>query len=581
MSKKRKATGIDRGQKDFDYNFDVEEAVYSGKHEAIAATVTVVSKRNSLGGLTSTKRKFEKMGITKMRQCSSILVKLMNHPFGWVFNQPVDPVKLDYPDYFSIISKPMDLGTIRHKLASNLYSSTHQFAADVRLTFSNAMQYNHPGNDVHTMARELHNIFSSAWTSLEGQWRKANSNLGLEAVSLRPTSVKGPFGCSNLSSWRSLTDTEKPKLRKGLANIPIRKMPPWLLNFLQKELMLEKTEDRINMEIDMLDEVTLFKLHQMLKCSVGAKLPECAQVIKKCGQDSAQGSCKGSGETTLMPGDAKVESLLSSAHADATCATTGCCFTCNGSSSQQFPGGEHYSQHSVSYDLEDKKALSGIQLGDPSRELDVADVGASDKVQSPFQASNPTISGKENNNLPLEEPLSPTKAIRVAMLKRRFADTIVKAQRTLLDHDKKIDPANLQLEREKFERRQQEEKARIEAQVKAAELDARKKAEAEKKMQREREREAARLALQRMEKTVQIDNNDILNDIKALSCCQEGITMPNGILANYMYGVDLRSGPAANPLEQLGLFLKNDDLEEEAEECISAVDNGDVQDGEN
>ncbi|XP_072952289.1 transcription factor GTE9-like isoform X2 [Typha angustifolia] len=578
MSKKRKAPGTDRGQKHLDFHFDVEETVFSRKCEAIAATVTVVSKRNPLGGLTNTKGKCEKMGITKIRQCSNILMKLMNHPFGWVFNHPVDPVKLNIPDYFSIISKPMDLGTIRHNLASKLYNSTHQFAADVRLTFSNAMQYNPPGNEVHNMAKELDDIFSSAWKSLEGQWRKGNSDLGLQTVSLRPVTVKLPSGCSNLSSRRSLTYAEKLKLRKDLATIPIRNMPPRLLNFLQKEFMLEKSEERINLEIDMHNEETLFKLHQMLRSSLDAKLLD---VIRKCGQDSAQGSCKGSGETRLTSADAKVESLPRfSDRADTTCATMGRCLTRKGNFTQQFPGGECYSQRPVSCDLEHIKTLSRARLGDPSCELDVVEVGDSDKVISPFQPSDPAISEKGNNSLPFEEPLSPTRALRAAMLKSRFADTIVKAQqRALLDHGKQIDPAKLQLEREKLERRQQEEKARIEAHVKAAEAAARMKAEADMKMQREKEREAARLALQKMEKTVEIDNSEILKDIESLSYCQMGITMPDEMLINVMYGNNLHSGPA-NPLERLGLFIKNDDLEEEVEEWISAVNIGDVEEGE-
>lgn len=40
----------------------------------------------------------------------------------------------------------------------------------------------------------------------------------------------------------------------------------------------------------------------------------------------------------------------------------------------------------------------------------------------------------EVDEIPLEEPLSPSRALRAAMLKSRFADTIVKAQqRALLD----------------------------------------------------------------------------------------------------------------------------------------------------
>ncbi|XP_066342568.1 transcription factor GTE12-like isoform X1 [Miscanthus floridulus] len=95
-----------------------------------------------------------------------------------------------------------------------------------------------------------------------------------------------------------------------------------------------------------------------------------------------------------------------------------------------------------------------------------------------------------------DEPLSPGRALRAAMLRSRFAGTIVKAQqKALLDHGKNIDPVKLQLEKERLEKRQQEEKARIEAQVKAAEAAAQRKFEEELRMKREQEREAARLAL--------------------------------------------------------------------------------------
>ena len=46
----------------------------------------------------------------------------MLHKFGWVFNTPVDIVKLNNPDYFRVIKKPMDLGTINRKLEMDVYS---------------------------------------------------------------------------------------------------------------------------------------------------------------------------------------------------------------------------------------------------------------------------------------------------------------------------------------------------------------------------------------------------------------------------------------------------------------------------
>jgi hypothetical protein len=50
------------------------------------------------------------------------LVKGMwKHQHGWPFHLPVDTVKLRLPDYFTIIKKPMDLGTIKKRLDHNYY----------------------------------------------------------------------------------------------------------------------------------------------------------------------------------------------------------------------------------------------------------------------------------------------------------------------------------------------------------------------------------------------------------------------------------------------------------------------------
>jgi hypothetical protein len=45
----------------------------------------------------------------------------MKHPSGWPFNEPVDIVKLEIPDYFDIVKRPMDFGTVKSNLNSNKY----------------------------------------------------------------------------------------------------------------------------------------------------------------------------------------------------------------------------------------------------------------------------------------------------------------------------------------------------------------------------------------------------------------------------------------------------------------------------
>lgn len=101
--------------------------------------------------------------VEEMERCSIILQTLMNHKYGWVFNEPVDAMKLGIPGYHSIIKCPMDLGTISKNLQINYYLNKEEFAYDVRLTFLNAMTYNSLDHDVYKMAQALSKLFEQQW----------------------------------------------------------------------------------------------------------------------------------------------------------------------------------------------------------------------------------------------------------------------------------------------------------------------------------------------------------------------------------------------------------------------------------
>jgi E1A/CREB-binding protein len=101
----------------------------------------------------------------KMR-CMEVLKGLQTHQHGWVFNTPVDPVELGLPDYFEIIKKPMDLGTIHRKIDNGSFHSIQDFQVDVNLTFDNAMTYNEEGSVVHDMAKELKAKFEVDYAKL-------------------------------------------------------------------------------------------------------------------------------------------------------------------------------------------------------------------------------------------------------------------------------------------------------------------------------------------------------------------------------------------------------------------------------
>jgi hypothetical protein len=142
----------------------------------------------------------------------------MVHPAGWVFNKPVDPVALNIPDYFSIISIPMDLGTVKSKLGKNCYASIKEFADDIRLTFSNAMLYNPPTNNVHKMAEELNGIFETSWKALEDKWNHEGPKFGsgkiisgqtTQIIDSRPNCPRTPPLHSNALPKKSKPSEEK------------------------------------------------------------------------------------------------------------------------------------------------------------------------------------------------------------------------------------------------------------------------------------------------------------------------------------------------------------------------------------
>jgi len=83
-----------------------------------------------------------------------------------VFNSPVDPKALGLFDYHAIISNPMDLGTVKNRLHAFTYDDAEGFAADVRLTFENAMRYNPPANPIHLAAKSLHEIFERGFSTI-------------------------------------------------------------------------------------------------------------------------------------------------------------------------------------------------------------------------------------------------------------------------------------------------------------------------------------------------------------------------------------------------------------------------------
>lgn len=56
-------------------------------------------------------------------------------------------------DYFDIIEKPMDLGTVKRKLTHNVYKNMKHFVDDMNLVWGNCYRYNGEQHEISKTAR--------------------------------------------------------------------------------------------------------------------------------------------------------------------------------------------------------------------------------------------------------------------------------------------------------------------------------------------------------------------------------------------------------------------------------------------
>ncbi|XP_068191860.1 bromodomain-containing protein 3-like [Antennarius striatus] len=88
-----------------------------------------------------------------------VIRSLWRHPFAWPFYKPVDAVGLGLTDYHTIITSPMDLGTIKKRLENNYYWSASECMQDFNTMFTNCYIYNKPTDDIVLMALAVEKIY--------------------------------------------------------------------------------------------------------------------------------------------------------------------------------------------------------------------------------------------------------------------------------------------------------------------------------------------------------------------------------------------------------------------------------------
>ncbi|KAJ7339448.1 Bromodomain-containing protein 2 [Desmophyllum pertusum] len=130
----------------------------------------------------------------QLKYCCIITKELFSKKhaaYAWPFFKPVDASTLGLHDYHDIIKQPMDLGSIKVKMEGREYNSSSEFAADVRLMFSNCYRYNPPDHDVVKMARQLQDVFEMKFAKMPEEPELPPPPM-MEAAEAEPESAASP-----------------------------------------------------------------------------------------------------------------------------------------------------------------------------------------------------------------------------------------------------------------------------------------------------------------------------------------------------------------------------------------------------
>ncbi|KAM3955791.1 LOW QUALITY PROTEIN: bromodomain and WD repeat-containing protein [Aphomia sociella] len=151
--------------------------------------------------------------------CGALLRELCASADAEPFRHPVSADMA--PDYRSVVSHPMDLGTVSSRLEQGYYSSADQFAADVRLVFANSRLYNtNKRSRIYSMTVRLSSLFEALWARVPPRVAPARTPAAAAAPAHarpRPRPRARPRRPRRATrATRAIADASEPELDLGV-----------------------------------------------------------------------------------------------------------------------------------------------------------------------------------------------------------------------------------------------------------------------------------------------------------------------------------------------------------------------------
>lgn len=171
---------------------------------------------------------------------------------SYEFLQPVDYVALKILDYPTIITHPMDLGTVKQNLLNGEYKIFQDFMSDINLIWKNCRTYNLPGSEIVKMANHCD--------------KKMKSLIDKQFKNMKP---KGESAKNKNDS--TLTLSEKTKLIEKIreqTNEGLTQIVKIILKECPKGIE-DIDNEKLQIKIDLLDYRTYELINQYLEKNSG------------------------------------------------------------------------------------------------------------------------------------------------------------------------------------------------------------------------------------------------------------------------------------------------------------------------
>ncbi|KAK7948415.1 uncharacterized protein PG986_009301 [Apiospora aurea] len=190
-------------------------------------------------------------------ECLMEVKKAKHWNHNQFFLEPVDPVAFNIPTYFSIIKKPMDLGTMSQKLERGEYRTGKEIEKDLRQMVANSEQFNGQDSLVTMSGQALEAVFKDevakkdAWMAKNAPIRSRAGSAGTPELSAHDSDEESEAEAEeqendSIRNLQSRLSEEQVKLNGLLGakkpDLTMIEIQQNVVSMLQRKLVEEKTK---------------------------------------------------------------------------------------------------------------------------------------------------------------------------------------------------------------------------------------------------------------------------------------------------------------------------------------------------